>query len=665
MLSLPAYRLSAAGMYDTGSGSGSQSYVHIPVSRSGNRPARQYGHDSLLLYTIPEVKIERSMITFFSEEKKISTPDPVLKDVFSTANLGELISLFTHAGINTSGATGSSSSVFYRGTNSHQTTVRWNGFALNSLTLGTMDLSTIPSAGMQAVSVVHGASGTVAGSGNAGGSILLENSADWDNKINFSLQSELGTFDNQYFSVTGKTGNPTVQYHIFMFSHQAENNFRYTDSHKSGNPVETISNNALDSRGIIQNLFIRLPGGNRLEAGMWYQTREKELPALMGSYLSSQAMQLDSTLRIYAKWTRSGTRSTLSVNTALFDEHMRYSNDNLAGPGNGTHESLINSGTKTTDINYRYWLTDNLSLDGGMFLSSLDAKLASYGGKIRENRAAAVAALKLALPGLTATSSIRKEFHENTRVPLLFSFGARKELIGGLDLLFSYSGQYRVPTFNDKYWQPGGNPDLLPESGYTVDLGLARRVKGNRFRLKMEVNTYMTSLKNMIQWLPSGNGTWWKPSNTREVSVRGIESSVSLRASSGKYDYSMGAAYNYASSVVRRYGERQTAGNQLLYVPGHTGSAYANVYNKRASAGLTGTFTGKRFTSEDNNPLLSMPSFFIVNAHAGYNLRLRDLGGRLQLRVMNLLDTQYQVVRAYPMPGRSFHLGLTIEFNHY
>ena len=41
-----------------------------------------------------------------------------------------------------------------------------------------------------------------------------------------------------------------------------------------------------------------------------------------------------------------------------------------------------------------------------------------------------------------------------------------------LHLKASAGRSFRVPTFNDRFWQPGGKPDLNPERGWTYDLGL-------------------------------------------------------------------------------------------------------------------------------------------------------------------------------------------------
>jgi vitamin B12 transporter len=622
--------------------------------------------DSISLYNIQEVVIEKNRTLFFAEDKKISIPDPVIMEIFANASLGEIMSVITPAYVNTSGSTGASSSVFFRGTNSYQTTVNWNGFLLNSITLGTMDFSSVPAAAVQKISVVHGASGSIAGSGNFGGSVLLESSADWDNRMMVDLKSEIGTYDNKHYSFSSKIGNPSVQYQVFLFSHQAENNFRYTDIYKNGDPVETIKNNSLDNKGIIQNLFLRLPGGNKVETGLWYQVKEKELPAIMGSYMPANAVQRDSSLRVYTRWTRTGYRSSFALNTAVFREYMEYADKTLATDEHYSIKSEMQTGRFMGDINYRHWVFDNLSVEGGITYSILSADITSYGQKVTENQAASITAMKLHLPGFTGNASFRKEFHENTRVPLLYSLGAMKEMpVAGMAMKASFSRQFRVPSFNDKYWQPGGNPALLPESGYTADVGLVQDLSASGpVSLVFEVSAYSSRISNMIQWAPSENNRIWTPGNKKEVSVNGIESSFASGGTIFRYDYTLGGSYNYSRSLIRRsYDEnKMIEGKQLAYVPGHTGSAFGNITYKNIFMGFTGNFTGNRFTGEDNNRVYMMPAFFVLNSHAGYRLGLGEVAGRLQFRIVNLLNSEYQVVRAYPMPGRSFHVSFSIEF---
>ncbi len=557
--------------------------------------------------------------------------------------------------------------MFLRGTNSYQTSVNWNGFLLNSLTLGTMDLSAIPTAAAEDISVVHGASGTIAGSGNFGGAILLHNKADWNNKLHIGLQSELGTYDNRHFSFTGKVGNPWVQYQVLLFSHQAENNFRYTDIFKMGNPVDKIKNNALDNKGFIQNLFIRLPKSNNLETGIWYQVRQKQIPAIMGSYLPAKAMQNDSSLRIYAKWTKLWDRSSFSIGTAVFDELMQYRDRSIPSTENYYIDSKIKTSRLMGDLNYRIWLLHFLSADGGMSFSSLSANVDAYGQKINENQLAAITAMKLSLSGFTGNVSARKEFHSSTDIPFMLAFGASKDLpLKGMAIKFSYADQFRVPAFNDKYWQPGGNPDLLPESGFTTDMGVMQDFNPEKDNeLILELNAYYSVINNMIQWIPSGTGTWWKPENRREVTVRGLEASVSAAVKVRDYRFGFNGCYNFSNPVITKTynGNDANTGNKLSYVPSSTASASTSFESKKLYLGLTGNFTSNRYTGDDNNPVFMMPSFLVFNGYAGYQVKAGDVSGRLQFKVMNLFNREYMAVRSYPMPGRTIHISFSFDFS--
>jgi iron complex outermembrane receptor protein len=40
---------------------------------------------------------------------------------------------------------------------------------------------------------------------------------------------------------------------------------------------------------------------------------------------------------------------------------------------------------------------------------------------------------------------------------------------------------FRIPSFNDLYWQQGGNPDLRPENAYQYELGQEIRFQTIRF----------------------------------------------------------------------------------------------------------------------------------------------------------------------------------------
>jgi vitamin B12 transporter len=362
----------------------------------------------------------------------------------------------------------------------------------------------------------------------------------------------------------------------------------------------------------------------------------------MGSYNPGNAMQRDSSLRVYTKWTKVMERSLLSVNTAVFSENMLYRDKESAADLNFSIDSEIQSKRLMSDMNYRIWISDALSLDAGATFSHLAAKVDAYIANTNENQVAAITALKLSLPGFTGNLSARKEFHTNTNIPYQFAFGAAKKLpVNGLTVRATYSDQFRVPTFNDKYWQPGGNPGLNPESGYTADIGLVQSVtiSGNT-SLQIEFIAYNSLIKNMIQWVPGGNGTYWEPRNKKEVSVKGYEAYMSSGGSIGDWKFVFRAGYNHSRSVISKdYRDGiSNIGNQLSYIPLHTGSSNINISLGKSFAGLSGNYTGSRYTTEDNNNLFQMPSHFLMNGYVGYRITAGDISGNLRIRVMNLFN---------------------------
>jgi vitamin B12 transporter len=63
-------------------------------------------------------------------------------------------------------------------------------------------------------------------------------------------------------------------------------------------------------------------------------------------------------------------------------------------------------------------------------------------------------------------------------------------------------------------------------------------------------------------------------------------------------------------------------------------------------------------------PVIELDSFVVADLAAGYRFLDSEQYGKLSLRgeVRNLLDEDYAYVKGYPMPGRSFFLGLRWEY---
>ena len=126
-----------------------------------------------------------------------------------------------------------------------------------------------------------------------------------------------------------------------------------------------------------------------------------------------------------------------------------------------------------------------------------------------------------------------------------------------------------MPTFNDLYWNPGGNLDLVPESSYQIDLG-QRFEAGAIFPFldaNFKVNGYFIASDDMIRWLPNASGVW-SPSNLDKVHIYGLEGELAMSCSIQKKQH-LELKANYAYTVSK---DRATD-EQLIYVPFHRANA--------------------------------------------------------------------------------------------
>ena len=97
-------------------------------------------------------------------------------------NIAELLTNETGVFIKNYGA-GSLATSSIRGGSASHTLVLWNGLPVQSPMLGQLDLSLLPSNFVENVSVEYGGNTSMWGSGAIGGTIALDNQADFSNRF--------------------------------------------------------------------------------------------------------------------------------------------------------------------------------------------------------------------------------------------------------------------------------------------------------------------------------------------------------------------------------------------------------------------------------------------------------------------------------------------------
>ena len=152
----------------------------------------QHADDTLQIH---EVEISASREKLFSAGSKSTEIDSVTKMNYITSNLSELLCENSTAFIKTYGS-GGIATISFRGTEARHTSVLWNGFNINSPTLGLCDFALVPVNFSDKINLVHGSTSSLYGTSAIGGIIDLQNTPDFFSGVKINYTGSAGSFSS-------------------------------------------------------------------------------------------------------------------------------------------------------------------------------------------------------------------------------------------------------------------------------------------------------------------------------------------------------------------------------------------------------------------------------------------------------------------------------------
>jgi len=224
---------------------------------------------------------------------------------------------------------------------------------------------------------------------------------------------------------------------------------------------------------------------------------------------------------------------------------------------------------------------------------------------------------------------------------------------------------FRAPTFNERFFVPGGDPSLRAESGWSAEAGARVQVGSEDRLLRTEVTAFTTRLRHQIVWQPSYVGPGlqvWRPSNVGRVHTQGIEWTATGRRRLGPQSMIDGQmAFTHVAATDRSNPHARAFDRQLPYRPRQRLKARADVAWHGVRAGLSSRLIGPRYVTADETQ--SLDPFQVTDARVQIQQSFGPATVTVALRLKNLFDTQYSVVRLHPMPPRHVRARLTIAFD--
>ena len=638
------------------------------------------------VYAIQEVAITKERI-FVKEQAgmKQTHVDSVVLQNKASLSLSDLLSENTSVFIKSHGR-GALATASFRGTSPSHTQVSWNGININSPMAGMVDFSLIPVYIIDELKLKHGSASLADRSGGIGGSININNRADWNEKYSIAYLQGIGSYSTFDEFLQVGVGNKKIQSKTRLYHNYSENDYTFINhgiasidpvSGAITNPIDTNDHASYLRYGLLQEIYYR-PGTNHLlSLKYWGQFADRTIPkptSYEGPDNSNLNSQEDRDHRLVADWKYYGDFGKLLLRSGYADKGLDYNQMNQV-PGLGLIPAIWSESRQQSLYNtfsYAGGTDEDLSWEGSIDLnyhkvgSADSVSGAGYEGQ-RNELSTMFAVRKSFKDRVNLNLMLRQEWVDGIRLPFIPYFGMDLRLIEGVDLLLkgNIARNYHLPTLNDLYWQPGGNPDLLPEEGFTVEGGLAYQQTFSGHLLLTELSLYRSQIDNWIIWIPSYRG-YWEPRNIRSVLSKGLEYSMQLQGYLSDFNYRLSATYGYSSAVNQGdplIWSDESYGKQLVYIPLHSGNMMAQLGWGNLFFTYQFNAYSERYTTSSNDVSRRdrLYPYFMNDISAGSTFRLKRVDLSLEFKVYNLLNESYHTILYRPMPGRNYQLVFKIQ----
>ena len=604
---------------------------------------------------IKEVVINRKTISA-SAGFKVTCLDSSLLTDYNHKTLADLLSENSSLFVKSYGSGGLATPSF-RGTGPGHTQISWNNINLNNPMLGQFDMSLVPAGFADDVKISYGGGSMDINNGGIGGIINIETKPDWDNENVLFINPGFGSFGKYSGLARVRTGNARFQSVTKAFLSSAQNNFLYLNNIRSREPVfERRENSQVNQKGFIQELYFK-GKRNIVSTRLWYQSASRNLPVPLSMLSMDQGeSQDDRSLRVLVSYESLNSRTDYDFSGAFVSDRLNYTNKLASINSDNTSRSLIMKGAIMPAINE--FIRLKVLFDNELnFINSNNYQ----GNKTRNIASVGVSAETSFTKWLTARLLIRETLQDNKLLIPDLSLGAELRVVRGKDyfLKANLSKNSKIPTLNEMYWIPGGNPDLKNENGFITEVGLAvTEPFSSSLTFAGEFTAYRNFISDMIQWYP-GENSYWVAGNVNKITTTGIESEIHLIYSHSKFKALADIVYTLTKAGSAGLKSNAEHDNQLIYVPANQFSTGLRLSWRQLLSSVKLNYIGRRYITADNSQYL--PEHTLSDLKLGVKMNSKNTVCDISIIVDNLFNVSYQDIAWYPMPGRAWSLSIVFQ----
>jgi len=548
----------------------------------------------------------------------------------------ELLQRQAGVSITSNGGRGKSTSVSIRGTSDKHVLVLIDGVRVGSATSGSAALQSIPVEQIERIEIVRGPRSSLYGSEAMGGviQIFTRRGGAEGFKPYFSAGAGSRSSYSGSAGVAGSHGNGWFNLGVASESTDGINARAYRSS--APNAFEPDADGYRELSGHLRAGY-RFDSGLELD-GSWLQSENhSDFDSRSSSGASGRDAYSDGSLQAISGRARFSPLAFWDV--TLQAGHSEDLGDNFQdGRFYSRFDTRRDSASWQNDFNFGEAQVLSLGMDYQTDRIDSDD---DYAEDSRYNKGYFVQ-YQAAFGRHGVQAGLRHDKDEFFGSHDTGSLGYSFDLSEALTLTAAYGTAYRAPTFNDLYYpassSTAGNPDVKLEESESYEIGL----RGSHGWGEWSVNAYENRIEDLIVWAGSSP---MRPENVDVARIRGIETRVATVLAGWDLD---------ANLTFMDPQDRSKANHGHLLQRRAKRQFNLDLDRQFGAIGLGASLyaASERFDKASNVEDSRMPGYALVDLRSEYRL---DEAWRLQVKLANLFDRDYETTQTYEQPGRALY----------
>lgn len=665
-------------------------FIYILLIFSGlNTYAQKNELEVIKIDTIREVSITENKK--FTENRSASPLQQIDSKTFTKLNalqVSDVLKYFSGVTVKDYGGIGGLKTVSVRGFGANHTAVSYDGIKVSDMQTGQIDIGKFSIENVESISLNNGQSDNIFQSASlfASASILniktLQPKFENEKKIHARIGIKYGSFGlfNPSFLFDKKIGkNHSVSLNGEWISADGNYPFRLDKKLEGNDNVKWRKNSDVKNLHLETTFYSKFSENQNGHVKISFFDAERGLP---GAIILNNSTSTNERLWEKNFFTQAHFFSKLN---AKFDFQLnaKYSNDftHYLNPSASNSEGKIENTYLQQEIYgsssvlYKPHQNLSFSLSSDLSFNKLDASLIDFSYPTRLSSLSVLAG-KFVTNQVNATASllytnihdeVKQGYSLENRQKISPFAGFSLKPFEKLDLRFRafYKNIYRLPTFNDLYFTSFGSRPLKPEDANQFNIGTTYSFSNNNWLkcLSISADAYYNDVYNKIIAIPNKDLFIWTTINYGKVEIKGVDVNIWCNLNlSDSINLTLNNSFSYQHAVDKTNPNSGTFKNQLPYIPRFSGGSSAILDLNFVAFSYTLVWSGKRYSWFQNLSLYRLNPYIDQNISVSKSFKLKSVTIATALQAMNIGNENYEIVKYFPMPRRSFRINLSAKF---